>query len=239
MRLTAILSAFLVFALAPELSMADVITYDISLTTGPLVGHVAGPFSIEFQLNDGSGANDGNNSVLLSNFVFGGGSAEGTPVLIGEVSGNASSLIRLTDSLFFNQFVQEFTPGLRLGFRLTLTTNTDAGGVPDEFSFAILDNSGVEIPTVASFYDVLLQIDINSANPLVQTYGTDPNRIPTAGGSSIDITAPAANEVAVPEPASWMMLIIGLGAIGVTRIRACRRDIDQVEASNPVPATDV
>ncbi|MGI8743749.1 MAG: hypothetical protein ACR2NN_14465 [Bryobacteraceae bacterium] len=171
-------------AVVPTACWGALITYDIGMNTAPLVGHTAGPFSIEFQLNDGSGTNDGNNSALLSNFTFGGGSVVVAPTLTGGATGNAATSISLTDSSFFNQFIQEFTPGSKLGFRLALTTNLDIGGAPDQFTLAILDSSGTELPTRSSS-NVFLQIDIDSANPLIQTFATDTSRMPAAGGNAI------------------------------------------------------
>jgi hypothetical protein len=116
------------------------------MNTAPLAGHTAGPFSLEFQLNDGSGTNDGNNTASLSNFLFNGGAAVGSPTLNGGASGNLTSGVTLTDNSFFNQFIQGFTAGSTLSFRLSLSTNVGSGGTPDQFSFAILDKTGTEIP---------------------------------------------------------------------------------------------
>lgn len=207
-------SCLALLIIAPGLSSAGVITYDIGLNTAPLIGHAAEPFSIEFQLNDGSGTGDANNTAL-SDFDFDGGAAVGVATLTGGSSGNTVTSITLTDSSFFNQFIQQFTPGNHLGFRLAFSTNVDTAGVPDQFSFAILDSSGVEIPTLAPF-DVFMQIDISSANPLVQTFGTDTTRIPAAGGGPIDIAAPTATApAAVPEPTSLLLMATALIAIGL------------------------
>ena len=204
-----------IFVLTPTASWAGSITYNIALNTAPLIGHAAGPFSIEFQLNDGSGMGDASNTALLSNFIFGGGAAAGVPTLTGGASGNAGNSVTLSDSSFFNQFIQQFTPGSQLGFRLALSTNLDTGGVPDQFTFAILDHTGVELPTSASFFDVFVQLDIDSVNPLVQTFGTDTNRSPAAGGGPIDIVAPAATQVGagMPEPGTGALLAITLSAM--------------------------
>jgi hypothetical protein len=155
------------------------VVYNISMNTAPLGGHPASPFSLEFQLNDGSGTNDGNNTATLTNFVFNGGAAVGSPTLTGGATGNLTSGLSLTDSSFFNQFIQGFMPGGTLSFQLSLSTNIDSGGTPDQFSFAILDKTGTELPTLApGFFDVFVQIDIDSANPLVRTFGTDTSRSP-------------------------------------------------------------
>src|ERR1700730_1342942 len=90
------------------------VTNHVSVNTSSLIGHPAGPFVLAFQLTDGSGAGDANNSVTLTNFQFGSGSASGTPTLIGSASGNALSSIALTDGAFLNAYIQPFTPGNRV-----------------------------------------------------------------------------------------------------------------------------
>ena len=152
-----------VIAMFPTASQAGII-YDISMNTTPLISHSAGPFSLEFQLNDGSGTGNGNNTVVLSNFIFGGGSAVGIPTTNGGAIGDAGSSVTITDSSFFNQFIQQFTPGNQLGFRLSISTNVESGGTPDQFSFAILDSGGTELPT-QSFFDVFVSIAIGLAEP--------------------------------------------------------------------------
>jgi hypothetical protein len=208
------LSLALMLGIVP-LAHAD-IAYDISLNTAALIGHAAGPFSLNFQLNDGSGGGDGNNTATLSNFQFGGGSAAGAPSVSGGASGALSGAVTFTDTGFLNSFTQEWNAGSLLSFRLNLTTNVDPGPTPDEFSFAILDNLGFEIPTggVATVgSDVFLLIDITSANPVVQTFRSDPSRAAFAGGNEIDMAAPVVVSASVPEPGSWLLL--GTIAIGL------------------------
>jgi hypothetical protein len=203
--------------LAPIVAFGAVI-YDVQLNTTPLIGHAAGPFSLNFQLNDGSGVGDANNTAVLSNFVFDGGAPAGAPTYAGGASGNVASSVTLTDSAFFNSFTQAFTAGTMLGFRVSLTTNVDAGGTPDQFSFAILDASGVEIPTqglAAVGSDVLLLIDIVSPTPGIQTFGTDIFRLPNAGGDAINIAAP----VIIPEPGSIVLISGGLCVLAAVRLR--------------------
>src|SRR5215831_4272177 len=109
------------------------ILYDITMNTTPLIGHSASPFSVEFQLNDGSGTGDSNNTAILNDFLFNGGGPAGSPTLNGGANGNLTSGVTLTDHSFFNQFIQSFTPGSALSFRLSLSTNIDSGGTPDQF----------------------------------------------------------------------------------------------------------
>ena len=146
--------------------------YSVSLDTSPLIGHSAAPFYLEFQLNDGGG--NVNNTAMLGNFDFGGGSASGSPVLSGGASGSLTSVVVITDSDFFNEFYEGFTPGSTLRFLLELTANAESPA-PDQFSFAILcgmDSPLPEIPT-ESVSDVFVEIDIDSKSPTVRTYAGD------------------------------------------------------------------
>lgn len=175
------------------------IMFNVSLDTSPLIGDPAAPFSLEFQFNDGSGSGDGNNTLVLDNFSFGaGGVVAATPSTVGAASGSVGTSVSIVDNTFFNQFVQPFTPGSLLSFRVLLSTNVDAGGTPDELSFSILDRSSTEIPTLGAF-DYLLVLDVDSANPVPQVFASDTSRF-TASGAPINLSSPAID--AVPEPSS-------------------------------------
>ncbi len=189
---------------------AGSITVSISMDTSPLIGHPAGPFSLGFQLTDGSGLGDANNTANLSNFQFGaGGGTSGSPTLLGGASGDLSSGVTLTDSGFLNWFDQSFTPGDALSFTLTLSTNVDVGGTPDEFSFSILDSTGTELPTLGGpFFDVFVAIDIDSGSPTIQTFASDPTQSPAAGGPPIDMGAPQGT--VVPEPGALVLFSTSL-----------------------------
>jgi hypothetical protein len=199
--------------------------YNVQMNTSSLIGHVAGPFSLDFQLIDGDGV--ANNTVTLTNFVFGGGSPSGAPTLSGGASGDLSSAVALTDTTFLNEFTQGFTPGNTLSFSLT-TTNAFAGsGVPDAFSFAILDRTGAELPT-ASPSGAFLQSDFGGlGGPTVQTFASDPNTAPAGGGSALTIPAPTVQIVganAAPEPTPAALLgATALPLLGLLRRTARQR----------------
>ncbi len=213
-----ILQLSVLFLGCASLGLAGTLSYNVSLNTSPLVGHAAAPFSLNFQFNDGQGTGDANNTVSLSNFTFGvGGSAVGVPTLVNGASGSLGSGITLTDSAFFNSFTQGFTPGSQLRFLLRFTNNLDSGGTPDEFSFAILDRSGFEIPTL-NVANALLIIDIDSASPAVKTFGTDPSATPVGGGGAINM-GPAQVTATVPEPSSMTLLSSALAALWIRRRR--------------------
>lgn len=196
--------------------------YAVSLNTTPLIGHPAGPFFLNFQFTDGQGTGDTNNTVTVSNFAFGGGFAIPCGFFpsscVGGVSGDFSPGIVLTDSSFFNAFTPQFFPGTVLSFLLSFTTNVDAGPQPDEFSFAILDSFGFQIPTLDTIGDALIVIDLDSASPTIQTFATDPSRSPSAGGGPIVMGAPSVGPV-VPEPSTLTLLFCGLAALWLARRR--------------------
>lgn len=190
------------WATLPCALQADAI-YGVSLDTTALIGNAAGPFSLDFQFTDGSGANDGNNTVTLSNFSFGAGGPTGLAAISGGVSGDLTSSLTLTDNAFLNEFTQTFTPGATLDFTVDLTTNVDSGGVPDEFTFAIFDNTGAAIPTLGLF-DTLLLADIDSSSPALFASGSDTSRGTAATGDPIALDAPFVTSP-VPEPAAlWL-----------------------------------
>ena len=189
---------------------ADTI-FTVTVDTTPLVG-LLGPFAVAFQLTDGSGGGDANNTAMLSNFAFGGGSAGGCPAnctTTGGASGDMTGTVTLTDSSFFNSFAERFTVGSSLSFQVDLQTNVDAGGIPDAFAFSILDN-GLPIPTLDPLgADTLLSLDIDSATPTILTFASDLSRTDVALG------APAIGSPASPVPVPRTLLLVVAGLLGV------------------------
>ena len=192
--------------------------YDVTLNTTPLVGHPAGPFYVELAVTDGSGVGDGNNTVSLSSFFLGGGSALGSPFTFGGVSGSLENGVTITDTSFLNVFSEQFTPGLQLSFSVDMTSNDDLGGIPDGLTLYILDSSGVPLPTLAPFGDYFLGADISSSGPNFSLYGSDPSRAPS-DGNPVTIAAPTITPMStVPEPSSISLVCAPL--VGIVLIRS-------------------
>ena len=196
---------------------ADV-TYDVDLNTTGLIGDSAGPFSAAFQLTDGSFLGDGNNTVSITNFAFGGGGVSGPAATLGTVTGDLNSSVTLADGTFLNYLIQPFNPGISLSFTISATTNTDTSGGVDQFSFSILDSTGQQIPTegglLAPYFDVFLAIEFDSANPTIETFASDSAEAPAGGGPAIITGMPQA--VLVPEPnlTPLVLSLVGLVILG-------------------------
>jgi hypothetical protein len=134
------------------------LNFHVSVDTSTLAGIAAGPYSIDFQLNQGDGTVA--NSVTIGNFWYSGGHAVGSPTLTGDASGSLGSGFSIANTSFFNEAFQEFVPGSSLSFDVTLSLNHQPT-TPDSFVISILDGTLANIPTTG-IGDSLLQADIDS-----------------------------------------------------------------------------
>lgn len=190
--------------------------FNIALGTGPLVGHPAGPFYVYVEFVDGSGIGDANNTVTLGNFEFSGGNSLGNPMLFGGVTGSMESGISMTDSSFIDIFSEQFLAGQQLSFTLGFTSNDDAGGTPDAFTFFVLDSSGVPIPTLAPAGNYFLTVALGSSGPVFSVFGSNPSR-PLSVGGPVNISAPTVSLYAAPEPALGYLVPVALGLFFAVR----------------------
>jgi len=187
--------------------------YDIHLDTSALIANSAGPFYLDFQLNDGAGLGNNDNTAVLSAFDFHGGAALTDVNAFGGATGDLASTVTLHDSSFLNEFFQSFTPGQSLDFHLTLSTTVDTP-TPDLFVFSILDRNTFTIATTAAS-DALIEITIDGLTPSLQTYAGD------VAGGGIALDAPSI--AAVPEPATYGLIAAGaFFAAALWRRRALR-----------------
>lgn len=185
--------ALLVAPLAAEATQIS-----IGLDTSALIGGTTAPYYIEFQFTNGDGLN--NNSVTIGSFDFGGGSASGSPTLGGGVSGSLSSGLIMNDTLFFNYFYEAFIPGNFLSFMATISDNY-VDPTPDQFSFAILNNSLIEVPTQGPGNE-FVNVDLKS--PLVI------NTFSGISGTDTDPVVGAPSVQTVPEPGTLLLMLVPL-----------------------------
>ena len=154
------------------------------------------PFSLDLQFNDGGVL--GNNTVLVTNFTYSGGSATGSANTSGGAMGDIGSTVTFDNSDVFQELYQTFTPGTLLAFDVNLSQNVD-GLTPDSFVVAILDKDLLNIPTTG-VGNSLFQIDINQAS------GTLMVNVGSGTGDYVSVNV-------VPEPTSLTIAGIGIGAI--------------------------
>jgi hypothetical protein len=197
------------------------VTFTVTTDTSALVGNAAGTFSLDFQFTDGSGTGDDNNTVVVGPFNFNGGSLSGSPTIQGGALAAAGN-VTLADTAFFSELFQGFSPGNRLTFQISLSTTPDAGGTPDQFSFAILDGNLHEIPTKGPANE-LLSVNLGSSNPQISTFASDLNQ------TTINIPAPTITtpiSVAVPDtaiPNTFVALIWGAALLVRSKTRCASR----------------
>ncbi len=197
----------LLLTLAVRPARADSITANVTVNTSGFVGS-ADTFELFFQLNDGSGSGDGNNTVSLSNFAFGAGGSGGAVDAVnsyGAYSGTLASGLSMTDSQAFNAVAAFFTPGAQLTFQLQDTFTSIDSPTPDEFAFAIIDN-GVPLNTSdPSGSGSMFDVNFTSASPTPDIY--------TDATDSITPTLAVAGANTVPEPSTWALLSSGLALL--------------------------
>jgi hypothetical protein len=215
----------LLAALSTISSQAAVIT-QITLDTSSLKVNVGSPFSLAFEL--GGGSESGNNTAILSNFNFGTGSAAGSPILVGGALGDLTSGLTLTDSDVDNIFIEGVSFGDLLSFNLTLTTNVDFGGTPDDFIWSILDSTETPVPTTSSSpLFPLLAITIDSSHPSVGTFdGTFPYFF------SAPTVTDISNVSSTPEPSTAVLVGLGLlSTLCFSRRKSGRNAINSCDAT--------
>jgi len=154
------------------------------------------PFTLDFYLIDGNGAAD--TTVNVSNVNLGGGTFNGSSVLGGSVTGDASTSFSLNDSLSFGQLQQNFNPGSFISFFVSFVSAGSGGGsnAPDLFAFLIdelntTDGSGANSLVTAQFI---------AANPDISAYSATTYVV--SGNAVQGVNA----VVTVPEPASLTLL---------------------------------
>jgi hypothetical protein len=197
------ISAGLVLAMATT-ARADFL---VSLDTSPL----SGTHTLAFGLNN---SNIASNTIALTDFSFGGGTAvSGTEDCtfsngVG-CSGELNSQVTLEDLDFQIFFTQQFNAGSMLSFVLSATNNF-ASGTPDQFAMYLCDSSlgACYSDDLATGAMLLLDLTGGSLSPA--------SFILNSAGDQ-GLSAPVVS--AVPEPGTLILLSGGLAALVARRIR--------------------
>lgn len=187
MRLCRVLAIAIITSTFAAISLPDNAAepseLQVTVKTSGLIGHPAGPFSIAFALVDGSGLEDGKSTATVTNVNFGSGNALGNPFLVGGASGDLTSTVTITNNSVLSLFVQTFTPGDELSFRVSLTAGQGQRSSPTRLTFFIVDSSGTPLPTLAPAGDFFIGIDLTSEDPSPDVYGSDLSRPPFTGNA--------------------------------------------------------
>jgi hypothetical protein len=144
------------------------LSYNVTLNLANLAGYSAdAPFSLDLQLAQGSG--NVSNTVTLSNFVFTGGTSDGTPnFTTGGESGSLASSLVLTDTATDNEFAEAFSSGVTsISFHVDQTPNseevTQGTAVPEQFNVYIIGDDLNYAPTTdPTGADTLLSSDLGT-----------------------------------------------------------------------------
>lgn len=182
----------ILFSCAVLPAMGDAI-FDVSVTTTPIKGAVG---FLAFDFLGGSPVE--NNTVTISGFS--------TDAVLGTLtpSGDATGTISpgpgtLDDGQFFNEFLQAVTYGTTITFQLDLTTNAAVSGIPDNFSFYLLDST--QAPFTTS--------DPTGADSMFSINVTGPALTPDVFTSSSATATVTAAGSGVPEPGAFWLVAGG------------------------------
>jgi hypothetical protein len=216
-RLTAL--AVVASALSAGTASAGLIGYQVQIDTSSLSG-TAG--SLEFQFNPASTSNGV--TATIFNFTGGTPGAVDNPLPnggganpIGDVSGSLPGTITLVDGTPLNDLIQNFTYGVSLSFEVTFSADlAGTGSDGSAFSLTLWDgpdgafgpgSPGTFLPA-PGFNPFGTALVINDGGP----DGTGPQ--PTDPRVSVGPLS------AVPEPASAVLLAVGVGSLLALRRRA-------------------
>ena len=195
----------LVLAVMLVAARAHADAFRVTLDTSPL----SGPQILGFGLTNFDAAD---NTVLLSAFDFGGGGvvAGSADCTLGGTfsglgcSGDLASGVALQDldptAAFFTQL---FNPGLSLSFLLT-TSNSFAGGFPDQFAMFLCDGSFTCYSDDAT--GAMLSLNLSGGS-------LSPSSFVRFGASLQNLGAPVVS--AVPEPGTLLLVLLGSGLTSV------------------------
>lgn len=188
--------------------------YDVTINTSSLSGDAS---TLAFDFIAGGAFS---NTVTISDFSTNGALAANGPNS-GSVTGALPGTVTLSDTNFFNEFLQGVTLGSTISFQLNATTNgTTRSALPDTFSFFLLDRTASSSlltttdPTGAgSLFS--LQID-GSSGGILGNYRS----VPAVSATLVPATSGPTTRV--PEPSALGLMILGLLGVVFRRCSTVR-----------------
>jgi hypothetical protein len=203
---TSIFSAVvLAMGLSAHQRQAIASDYDVTINTSVLKGDSS---TLAFDFIAGGAFS---NTVTISDFSTNGTLGVNGPNS-GSVAGALPGTVTLSDSSFFNEYLQRITLGSTITFQLDATTKAPTGGaLPDTFSFFFLNptaSASLLTTTDPTGADSLfsLQIDGSPAG-ILGNYSAQPAVSPTI----VPVTS------SVPEPDTFRLLLFGMLAVVTVR----------------------
>jgi hypothetical protein len=166
---------------------------DVTLNTTPL-NTTSGYFAFDFL----GGAPVQNNTVTIT--LFSTNSILGSLTPAGAATGTISpGPGTLSDTQFFNEFLQTSTFGTTASFTLDLTTVFTSGNTPDEFAFYLLNSSQFPYATSdPSGSDALFDINLTGPGMTASTF------------TSSYATASVVPATETPEPGAGSLAVVGI-----------------------------
>src|SRR5579883_875140 len=160
-------------------------TFDVTVNTTPIKGETG--FAV---FDFVAGSPPAKNTAQIQGFTSDATLGSATPS--GGVTGTLTpGPLSFTDTSFLNEWEQGLTFGSTMHFKLSVTTNFVSGGIPDSFSFYLLDKNQLPFATSdPTGADALVALDLSSSNPALQVY--------TSSFASIMVPTPTATATSTP-----------------------------------------
>jgi len=176
-------------------SQAWGLAFDINVNTANLTGK---PAILAFDFTNGDGVF--NNTARVANFLTDGSFDPVQALPAGDVDGSLNATVTFSDTSFFNELLQPITLGNAFQFRLEIS-DLFAGGIPDAFSFFILDSNLMPLVSTddPSGGDALFALDLTGTG---------------SGNLSVYASPQASWSITpVPEPDSLALMLIGFWSL--------------------------